>query len=540
MNMMDTMTPERTKKKIDHVNSQSELSDISPVMSMGKNSKIITFDELSNKVSALGMPKTIVQCHGVFDLLHVGHIKHFQHAKSFGDILVVTITADRFVNKGPGRPYFTELLRAEALAALGCVDYVIINDHPTAVEAIKRIRPNFYVKGVEYKELNNDLTGKIVDEEEAVRSVGGQLQFTQDIVFSSSVLLNRFFSPFSSEVTSYLERLKQRYQVNDILKYIEGAKDLNVLLIGETIIDIYHFGEAIGKAGKEPVLVTKYHREETYIGGVLAVANHLSNFCAKVTCLTMLGENAEYESFIKDKLNNNVEPLFHYKKYSPTIVKRRYLEEYTSQKLFEIYEINDSYLEEQQRAEFLDSLESEINKYDLVIVADYGHGLLDETSVKHIEDKSNFLAINVQSNAGNHGFNCISKYKKADFVSLAARELQLNYRQKHISVLEQLKKLVSDYSYKNIIITNGRKNSYSYRADEGTFEVPAFTTTFKDRVGAGDAVLAITSLCAAQNAPAELIGFIGNVVGSEAVNIMGNQSFIEKIPLMKHLVHLMK
>jgi rfaE bifunctional protein kinase chain/domain/rfaE bifunctional protein nucleotidyltransferase chain/domain len=502
--------------------------------------KILSMDQVSHQLASLRHSKKIIQCHGVFDLLHIGHIKHLQEAKALGDILIVSITADGFVNKGPGRPYFSEQLRAEALAALGCVDYVVINRNLTAISAIETIRPNLYVKGIEYQDTKNDITGKIDDEAKAIKSIGGEIAFTHDIVFSSSTLLNRFFSSYSSDVVDYLDRLRKKYHINDILKYLDEAKHLNVLLVGEAIIDIYHFGEAIGKAGKEPVLVTKYNREETYIGGVLAVANHLSNFCGSVTCLTMLGENAEYELFVKSKLNKNVKPVFHYKKNSPTIVKRRYLEEYTSQKLFEIYEINDDSLEDKQKNEFINDLQNEISKYDLVIVADYGHGILDESCVHVLENKANFLAVNVQSNAGNHGFNCISKYKKADFVSLAARELQLNYRQKHISVFEQSTQLVNDFKYRNAFITNGRDNSYSYKKEEGMVEIPAFATTVKDRVGAGDAVLAIASLCAVQNAPAELTGFIGNVVGAEAVNIMGNKSFIEKIPLMKHITHLMK
>src|SRR3989344_2556824 len=255
--------------------------------------KIINFEKFRHKISKLKNELTIIQCHGVFDLLHIGHIKHLQQAKSFGDVLVVTITADRFVNKGPERPYFSEQLRAEALAALNCIDFVIINHNPTAIEAIKNIKPNFYIKGIEYKESASDVTGKITEEEEAVNSMGGELKFTQDIVFSSSTLLNRYFSSLPQEVYSYLQKFKQLYQINDVIKYLMEAKKLKVLVIGEAIIDIYHFGEAIGKAGKEPVLVTKYHREETYTGGVLAVANHLSSFCEKVTCLTMLGENAE-------------------------------------------------------------------------------------------------------------------------------------------------------------------------------------------------------------------------------------------------------
>ena len=510
------------------------------VIKQEDNEKIITYENFQNKIIHFRGRKKIAQCHGVFDLLHIGHIKHLQQAKTFCDILVVTITADRYVNKGPGRPCFTEYLRAEALASLECVDYVIINNHPTAVEAIKKIQPDYYVKGIEYQDKDNDISGKIVDEDETVKLIGGQIKFTDDIVFSSSSLLNRFYSSYSPEITSYLDKLKQNYTINYILDVLNGAQKLKVLLIGEAIIDIYHFVEAIGKAGKESVLVTKYHREEIYAGGVLAVANHLSNFCEKVTCLTALGEKGEYEKFIREKLNNNIEVIFQYKKNSPTIVKRRYVEEYTSQKLFEIYEINDSCLEDDQRQKFLDTIDSQIRDYDLVIVADYGHGLLDEVCVEKIETKANFLAVNTQSNASNHGFNCISKYKKADYICIAFRELQLNYRQKHISAMEQLNRLARDYLYKNILITLGKQCAHSYKSGESVYEVPAFATSIKDRVGAGDAVLAITSLCVVQNAPAELVAFIGNIVGAEAVNIMGNKSYIEKVPLMKRITCLLK
>ena len=502
--------------------------------------KIISLEDFSRVTASARDKKVVVQCHGVFDLLHIGHIKHLHHAKTLGDILVVTITADNFVNKGPGKPYFSEYLRAEALASLESVDFVVINHHATAIEAIKSIRPNFYVKGVEYQDAESDITGKISEEEEAVKSVGGHLNFTKDIVFSSSSLLNRFFSPFSPEVMSFLDQFKTKYDINDILKYFDGSKKLKVLLVGEAIIDIYHYGEAIGKSGKEPILVTKYHREEMYIGGVLAIANHLSDFCAEVTCVTMLGEDKQYESFIRENLNKNVNVIFHYKKESPTIVKRRYIEEYSSQKLFEIYEIDDCYFNDEQKQVFNNSIAEQIAEHDAVIVADYGHGLLDSSSIETIENKSKFLAVNTQANASNHGFNCVSKYKKADYVCIANRELQLNYRQKHISTLNQVKQLMQEFDYKNVVVTSGVKGSYSCKQGEEVHVTPAFATSVKDRVGAGDAVLAVTSLFVAQNAPADMIGFIGNVVGSQAVNIMGNKSFIEKIPLMKHIVHLLK
>ena len=135
--------------------------------------------------------KKIIYCHGVFDLLHVGHIKHLREAKKLGDILVVTITADKYVNKGPGRPVFNQALRCEVLAAIESVDYVAINEAPTAVNTIKMIKPDIYCKGKDYKNFNDDITGEIKNEINSLKSVGGKIVFTEEITFSSSRLINR-------------------------------------------------------------------------------------------------------------------------------------------------------------------------------------------------------------------------------------------------------------------------------------------------------------------------------------------------------------
>jgi rfaE bifunctional protein nucleotidyltransferase chain/domain len=509
------------------------------LMELDKNNKIINFEDITEIISANSHLR-IVQSHGVFDLLHIGHIRHFQLAKSHGDILIVTITSDRYVNKGPHRPYFTENLRAEAIAALDCVDYVIINDWPTAVEAIKTIKPRVYVKGIEYQDIANDITGKINEEIHAVETIGGRIVYTEDITFSSSTLINQFFSPFSREVNDYLSHFKTQYNTNLIFDYLKRAKNLQLLVIGEAIIDIYHFSEVLGKAGKEPTLVAKQKSIETYLGGSLAIANHLSDFCRGVTCLTYLGEHGEYENIIRAGLKSNVNLIPIYKKNSPTIVKRRYVEHYLHQKLFETYEINDDFFTEEQQTAFIEQLKPLLTNHDLTIVADFGHGLLNVNAIEEITQGAKFLAVNTQSNAGNHGFNFISKYPKADYISITTRELELNYRQRHLSVMEQLNRFIKEINCKNVMITYGKKGSYTYKQNEPICKAPAFASHVIDRVGAGDAVLAITSLFAYLNAPAELIAFIGNVVGAEAVGIMGNKCFIEKIPLMKHIAHLLK
>ena len=138
--------------------------------------KILPLDELSQHLAGeKARGHKVVLCHGVFDLLHPGHIQHFQEARSLGDILVVTVTADAHVNKGPGRPAFTQRLRMESLAAMECIDFVALSEWPTAIEVIRRIRPDFYVKGSEYQDSDNDLTGKILEVVDAGREVGGSV-----------------------------------------------------------------------------------------------------------------------------------------------------------------------------------------------------------------------------------------------------------------------------------------------------------------------------------------------------------------------------
>lgn len=132
--------------------------------------------------------KKIVHCHGCFDLMHPGHIKYFQAAKRMGDILVVTVTPDVYVDKGPGRPVFSESLRAESIAALECVDYVAVNKWPTAEGTLRLLRPDYYVKGQEFENLE-DKTGKIRKEYEVVREIGAEMRFTHEVVFSSTTLL---------------------------------------------------------------------------------------------------------------------------------------------------------------------------------------------------------------------------------------------------------------------------------------------------------------------------------------------------------------
>lgn len=165
---------------------------------MRKN-KVIGLKDLAKKVQELkAQGKIVVHCHGCFDLMHPGHIKYFQAAKDMGDVLIVTVTPDAFIDKGPGRPVFNQDLRAESIAALECVDLVAINEWPTAEDTLRLLRPNIYVKGQEFEKLE-DKTGKIQKESKVIEEIGAQLRFTHEIVFSSTKLLNKYYGARTNE-----------------------------------------------------------------------------------------------------------------------------------------------------------------------------------------------------------------------------------------------------------------------------------------------------------------------------------------------------
>jgi len=508
---------------------------------MARNPKIIDLDDLAACVKALKeQGKKIVHSHGVFDLLHVGHIRHFAEAKKMGDMLVVTLTRDEHVSKGPHRPAFSQDLRAEAIAALGVVDYVAINRWPLSVETIKLLRPDIYVKGSDYKNPEKDITGGIVPEADAVRSVGGEIRFTDDITFSSSSLLNRYFSAFSPEVDRYLDDFRHRHSVDEILDWLERASMLRPLVVGEAIIDEYVFCDAIGKSTKDPVLAVLQRSVEVYAGGSLAIANHLAGLCTEVRLVTQLGEIERREQMVRDSLRPNIEAVLLTKSGAPTVHKRRTLDRYSGSKLLEVYVMDDRITVGDDACALLDALKKAIHDSHVTVVADYGHGMLTPEAISLLCDTAPFLAVNVQSNAGNRGFNPISKYSRADYVCLAMHEVVIETRQRDGCARERVLEVTRRIACPLFTITQGKAGSLHYDPVAGLKEAPALATRVLDRVGAGDAVLAVTTLLAKLGAPWDILSFVGNVAGAHLVAELGNRSPLERVALSKHITALMK
>ena len=499
--------------------------------------KILNEKNLIHFIKNKDPKKKLVQCHGVFDLLHIGHINYLKEAKSKGSILIVTITADKYVNKGIGRPFFDEQTRAETLAALQCVNYVFINKSLTAEDIIKKIKPNFYVKGLDYnlKEKDNNL----LLEKKAVQSIKGRLIFTSSSLQSSSSLLNNYSVILNKEQKIFISKIKKKYSFEEIKQYINELCNLKVLLIGEAIIDEYVFTDVVGKSGKEPIMISKKIKSKKYAGGIIAVANHISSFCKKSKILTYIGNKKEDYNFISKSLKKNISFDFITKKNSPTIIKTRYVDNYTKNKVMGVYDINDNNLDREDEKKFKEKISKEISNYDLVLVVDYGHGLITPNIVNIIEKKSKYLALNTQLNALNIHYHSISKYKKADYICVHDGELRHDYRDRNEITESLVKKLSKKINSTSVVITKGKKGSLLYKNKKFTY-CPAFANKIVDRTGAGDTLLAVTSLCNKCNIPDEITLLIGNISAANTVSNMGTGEIIDRKSILKSIEYILK
>lgn len=485
--------------------------------------------------------KKIVLCHGVFDLLHVGHIKHLEKAKELGDKLVVTITSDSYVNKGPGRPIFNQKLRSESIAALECVDYVAINDNKTAVEPIKIIKPNIYCKGKDYKDSKDDLTGEIKNELNILKKYNGEVIFTEELTFSSSRIINKSTDYYSLRHKKNIKEISKVTNFIKIKKIIDNFKKIKILVIGETIIDQYNFCEAIGKSGKEPIMVLRETEKEQYLGGVLGIARHLSELASRIMVISMLGEKKEYFQDIKKALPKNIKTQFIYKKNSPTIVKKRYVDHISKYKVFGMYNFNDEILNKKNELTFNKILKKKLKKYDLVIVSDYGHGFISKKSANIICRNSKFLALNTQINASNIGYHTIKNYKNFNTLIINEKEIRHEMRDKASKVESLMTLLAKEKNIKNLIVTMGRSGSVLYnKAKNKFFYADAYANNVVDKIGAGDTMLAVIALCIKFNIDSNMSLLISSLAAAQSVENMGNKYSINKINMLKALETILK
>lgn len=509
-------------------------------MTQDTRDKIITLGELAAIAESLAKAgRRLVLCHGDFDLLHPGHVRHLEAARRFGDALAVAMTGDAFVDKGPNRPFFNERLRAETLAAMQAVDYVVIHHSPGTADVVRAIRPAVLAHGSEESAHPSEAL-RLADARAAAVEVGAAVEFTNDIQFSATQLLNTHFPVFNEQAAQFLREFRKQHSDADVIGRLRRMADIRVLSIGDTIIDEYHFCRSVGKASKSANITAKFLYGESYAGGTVAVANQAAGFCREVELVTCLGDQNPQEDFLRGRLKPNVRPKFFGRPDGPTVVKRRFVDPFMLNKMFEVSFFNDDDLPPRIEREVSDYLAAAIPQYDLVLVSDFGHGFLGPTIRQTICEKAKYLAVNVQTNSQNMGFNLATKYPRADFLCVDEQEARLAGQSKYGPLDAVIRDLAKRLKCRTVAVTRGGRGATIFTEQTGFTDVPTFSGEVVDTVGAGDAFLSIASLCAFAGESPDVIGTIGNAVGALAVRIVGNKESVAPEALFDFLSSLLR
>jgi len=497
------------------------------------------------------MGHTVVHCHGRFDRLDSSDLVHLRDARRMGDVLIVTVAPDLSAETCESAGMLPQDQRAELVAIVEAVDFVAVSRWTEAGETVKFLAPSVYAQPPAIRTERPHLAVETVAGEEAI--CPGKTATAADVNPlhdrpAAKVTSGGFVAPSKTELpeglgpdaVTFLEHLGSRYSQTAVLRHVDSLRPLKVALIGESILDEYVYCDALGKSGKEPVLAMRYVSRERHAGGALAIANHLADYCQTVDLFTYLGATDSQEETVRDHLPRNVFPTIIYKSDSPTIIKRRFVDAYSRSKMFAVYDLNDKALCPSEEDALCAAVEARIADYDLVIVADFGHGLITEPLVELLCEKAPFLAVNTQLNAANMGYHTISKYRRADFISIHEGEIRLDSRSRNGDLRLLMRNLADQLACRTMMVTRGKYGSLMYHHHDGFVACPAFATKIVDRVGAGDAVFALASLCAARGVPSDLLSFLGNVVGAQAVTIVGNRASVDRQRLTHALDALLK
>lgn len=500
--------------------------------------KIIPFEKAPAYFRALRLRgKRVVQSHGIFDLMHPGHILHLEAARELGDVLVVTLTADKFVNKGPGRPYFNEQLRLSSLAALSCVDYVVLVPSTGAVEAIKCICPDIYCKGKEYADPDFDSEGNLPSEVRAVKKVGGQVRFIGPIKYSSTKLLNQYFDHLGGPVKTFCEALAARYSRKEFVQTVDRLANLKVLVVGDTIFDRYSAVKVQGLTSKNKIISGRFLGEETQCGGALAVFRHVKQFVRSARFVSLVGSEPWAQKQLRAHLNAAEDQAVRSPDFT-TIIKQRFVEPLLEgaemSKLFSVNFLNARPPAGKILRALEQKLRAEIKAADVVLLLDFGHGMMQDRLRELVQDHARFLALNCQTNSNNHGYNIINRqYHRADAFTLDEQEMMLSAGRRELDFDRELAGLKRKFHARYAWLTRGSVQTIGLHDKEAACHCPPLERDVVDTIGAGDAFFSVAALAAAQGLPVDLATFLGQLAGAQAVRIVGNATPISKPTLIK-------
>jgi rfaE bifunctional protein kinase chain/domain/rfaE bifunctional protein nucleotidyltransferase chain/domain len=468
----------------------------------------------------------VVQCHGCFDIVHPGHLRYLRFAKEQGDRLIVSVSGDEVVGKGPARPYVGEKLRAENLAAFEFVDYVTIDRHPWAGPVLEALRPDVYVKGREYATSTDP---RFRDEKALVEGYGGSVIFSSgDVVYSSSYILERFRDRYGLEqqrVAAFCERHGiTRERLDGVLRSFAGRR---VLVVGDPILDSYHFCEAPALAAEAPVLSVTPVREEHHAGGAFLVASQLAQLGAEVSVLGPRGESSDHGALGALLDESGAHWLGPSTPSRPVFTKTRFVVD--GQKVLQVNRGFPAPLSEEGNRAFAATLSELWEQYDAVVACDFGYGLMSPTVVACLNDLAARRRRPLYLDVSGRGQGTLLKVKGARLASPTEAELRGAFGDAESGLSNLASRLLHATRSSCLALTlHGRGAMLFLPAEGGSGRLPTdylpslHRGPVADAVGAGDVFLAGLLLCDLATGEPALGVYFGSCLAELHVSRLGN------------------
>jgi rfaE bifunctional protein kinase chain/domain/rfaE bifunctional protein nucleotidyltransferase chain/domain len=482
------------------------------------SNKVVDFNglvSLRDELKLAGL--SLAQCHGCFDVVHPGHIRHLKFAASQADKLVVSITADEFVNKGDGRPMFAHGLRAENLAALEFVDWVYIHHEPTAVSLLSDVKPNIYIKGAEY--LQND-DPRFANERQTVERYGGRVVFSSgDVVYSSTAIAESIKkSSREAPSISQLEEIARSHDFSNlaIQRSFANAKNSRVLVVGETILDTYVDCQWPEIADEHPMLSLRPTNRSHYDGGAAVVALHAAAMGAKPTLCTLLPNNRSAQALVQ-RLNASGVEVLPIKIQSDLSEKERYI--VGREKVMKLDRTSRVELTTDESSQFINSL-NDLEPYRAMILTDFGLGLFSGGLASKITDKMRDRVELITGDVSGGNTNLVDMLD-ADVLCPSESEIRRAMNDHESSIDDVALRLMEITNALAIVVTFGQEGLRVVTADQ-RLSLPALSNDPVDVLGCGDALLALLSLSILGGSSLVEASYIGSIAAAEAGSRIGN------------------
>ncbi len=503
----------------------------------GPVGKVVSHEQLlALRARAREAGRSVVQCHGCFDIVHPGHLRHLRYAKAQGDVLLVSITGDSMISKGTGRPLIPQELRAENLAALDCVDWVYIEPRPTAEELLNEVRPDVYVKGREY-ELNSD--PRFAREKAAVQAHGGRVVFSSgDVVFSSSALI----AALEQSADPYHARLRTLLQMPELeggalSALIAKFRGKRCVIVGEVIQDTYVLCDRPDVAGESPVLTLRPIEHRTYDGGAAVIARHMAAMGARPVLVSALRED-ELAGALRRRLAAEGVELRSVRVDRPTPEKQRFL--VGAQKVMKVDLVTrldpDAGVQDELLGMVGDALGESGGATDAAVIADFGLGLMSAGLLRSlcplVRARSGVASGDVSGRRSH-----LPHFSGLDLLCPSESELRDAYHQHDDSLPAAAYRLLSGTRTRHAIVTMGSEGLVAFDRLAGFDDaqqhwgarvkaehVPALAPAAIDPLGCGDALLAAATLALASGGSLLAGAFLGAVSAGVQAQRLGNPS----------------